>query len=316
MNSGDSALYWAFLVPGRLIAMNTTPVLTARGLTRTYGSSFTAVDGINFDIYEGEIFGLLGTNGAGKTSTLEILEGLAKASAGTVKVFGLDPIKDRKKVRPRQGLMMQEGGFPTDLTARETLSMWAGTLSNPLPVGTVLDWVSLDHRANVRVSSLSGGEVRRLDLACAIIGQPQLLFLDEPTTGLDPESRRQAWELIASIQSSGTTIVLTTHYLEEAEYLCDRLAIMHEGKIVTSGTSDSVVAGHPSTIKFDELAIPVEFESRATSHRGTTTITTHQLQKDLAKLLAWAEETGTELSGLKASAASLESVFLDIAEGK
>lgn len=293
--------------------MSNEPVLTARQLTRKYGS-FTAVKGIDLDIYAGEIFGLLGTNGAGKTSTLEVLEGLAKATSGTVTVFGLDPIKDRRRIRPRQGVMMQEGGFPTDLTALETLNMWAGTVSTPLKSAQVLDMVGLDHRKNVRVSSLSGGEVRRLDLACSIIGQPQLLFLDEPTTGLDPESRRQAWNLISDIRDSGTTIVLTTHYLEEAEFLCDRLSIMDEGKIVVSGTAETVVHGHPSTISMNDVPLPPELAGLAQTHRGTTTITTHNLQRDLGSLLRWAEGSGIELENLKASAASLETVFLDIAK--
>lgn len=291
-----------------------TPILSARGLTRTYEDRFTAVDSINIDIYPGEIFGLLGTNGAGKTSTLEIFEGLAKPSKGTVTVFGKDPIRDRKTIRPRQGVMMQEGGFPTDLTARETLAMWAGTLTTPLPIGNILSRVGLDHRADVRVSSLSGGEVRRLDLACAIIGQPDLLFLDEPTTGLDPESRRRTWDLIATLNENGTTIVLTTHYLEEAERLCGRLSIMNRGEIVTSGTPVSVAAGHPSTISFAPVKLPERFAGIARTVRGTTTITTHDLQAELMDLLSWARQTGTKLAHLQASAASLESVFLDIAD--
>lgn len=291
-----------------------TPVLSARSLTRTYKGGFTAVDGLTLDIYPGEIFGLLGTNGAGKTSTLEILEGLAKPTAGTVTVFGKDPIKDRKAIRPRQGVMMQEGGFPTDLTAAETLTMWAGTLSTPLPVSNIIAQVNLSHRADVRVSSLSGGEVRRLDLACAIVGQPDLLFLDEPTTGLDPESRRSTWDLIASLRENGTTIVLTTHYLEEAERLCDRLSIMDRGEIVASGTPASVAAGHPSTISFSYVDLPDRFIQAAQTQRGRTTITTYDLQHDLAELLAWANSTGTTLDGLQAAAASLETVFLDIAD--
>lgn len=291
-----------------------TPVLSARSLTRTYKGGFTAVDGLTLDIYPGEIFGLLGTNGAGKTSTLEILEGLAKPTAGTVTVFGKDPIKDRKAIRPRQGVMMQEGGFPTDLTAAETLTMWAGTLSTPLPVSNIIAQVNLSHRADVRVSSLSGGEVRRLDLACAIVGQPDLLFLDEPTTGLDPESRRSTWDLIASLRENGTTIVLTTHYLEEAERLCDRLSIMDRGEIVASGTPASVAAGHPSTISFNYVDLPDRFIQAAHTQRGRTTITTYDLQHDLAELLAWTNSTGTTLDGLQAAAASLETVFLDIAD--
>ncbi len=162
------------------------PVVTARGLVRRYGKDFEAVKGIDLDIYAGEVFGLLGTNGAGKTSTLEALEGLATASAGEVSVFGMHPIKDRTEIRPRQGVMMQSGGFPTDLTVTETVDMWGGTLTKPMDTAAAIDLVSMSHRADVRVSALSGGEVRRLDLACAVLGQPDLLFMDEPTTTLPP----------------------------------------------------------------------------------------------------------------------------------
>lgn len=186
------------------------PIVTARSLVRRYGKDFTAVKGIDLDIYPGEVFGLLGTNGAGKTSTLEVLEGLATASDGDVSVFGLHPIKDRSTIRPRQGVMMQSGGFPTDLTVKETVNMWGGTLTNPMPTDEALELVDMSHRANVRVSALSGGEVRRLDLACAVLGQPDLLFMDEPTTGLDPESRRMTWRLIETLRDRGTTIETPT----------------------------------------------------------------------------------------------------------
>lgn len=158
-------------------------VLSAQNLTRRYGTgrtAFTAVDGIDLEIARGELFALLGTNGAGKTSTLEILEGLAPASSGTVRAFGRDPYRHRRHVRPRQGLMLQTGGFPADLTAREALNMWCSTLSTPRPVGALLEEVDMSDRASTRISSLSGGEVRRLDLACALAGDPELLFLDEP----------------------------------------------------------------------------------------------------------------------------------------
>lgn len=287
-------------------------IIEVRNLVRRYGD-FTAVDGIDLDVVPGEIFGLLGTNGAGKTSTLEILEGLAKPSKGHVRVYGKNPVKDRKKIRPYQAVMLQEGGFPPDLTTKETLTMWAGTLSTPLPVDDVLEMVDMTDRATVRVSALSGGERRRLDLACALVGQPHLLFLDEPTTGLDPESRRLAWNLLRKVNENGTTIVITTHYLEEAEQLCDRLAIMHRGRIATSGTLSDVVAGHHSTIQVGARPDLPRFEDMST-HDGVTEIRTMNLQHDLTELLVWARHNDVTLTDIDVRHASLESVFLSIAD--
>ena len=206
--------------------MDDTGVITVRDLRRRYGGTggrgFEAVRGVTFSVRRGELFALLGTNGAGKTSTMEVLEGLAPPTRGTVRVLGCDPCRDRARVRRRMGIVLQEGGFPPDLTVAETGRMWAGTLSAPRPVPEALDLVGLGHRAGVAVRSLSGGERRRLDLAMAILGRPEVLFLDEPTTGLDPESRRRTWRLIRELLGAGTTVVLTTHYLEEAEELADR----------------------------------------------------------------------------------------------
>ncbi|XGU18511.1 ABC transporter ATP-binding protein [Rhodococcus sp. 3Y1] len=230
------------------------------GMSRRYGSgkeAFDAVRNLDLSVQEGELFGLLGTNGAGKTSTLEVIQGLSRASAGTVRVLGMDPVRNRKQIRPSLGIMLQKGGLPQDLTARESLAMWAGTCSNPLPVDEVLERVDMRDRGDTRVKFLSGGEARRLDLACAIIGRPLVLFLDEPTTGLDPESRRNTWQLIADLKASGVTIMLTTHYLDEAESLCDQLAIMHRGSVVRSGTVADVVADHPAQIKLHRPGLPL-----------------------------------------------------------
>ena len=213
-------------------------VIDVQHLRRRYASSthdrqgFEAVSGVDLQVHRGELFALLGTNGAGKTSLLEVVEGLARPTGGTVRVFGKDPYRQRAQVRPRIGIMLQEAGFPADLTTIETARMWAGTLAAPRPVEEALELVALRGRADVPVSSLSGGERRRLDLALALMGRPEVLFLDEPTTGLDPESRRSAWDLVRGLLDDGTTVVLTTHYLEEAERLADRLAIMHGGRIV------------------------------------------------------------------------------------
>lgn len=286
-------------------------------LKRRYGD-FTAVNDISLHVAPGEVYGLLGTNGAGKTSTLEVLEGLARPSDGEVRVLGHDPAADRAHVRPHTGIMLQHGGLPQALTVAETVDMWAGTCSAPLPIDDVLRRVQLDHRRDVKVGSLSGGEQRRLDLACALAGNPSLLFLDEPTTGLDPESRRHVWELLRELNSAGVTMVLTTHYLEEAEYLCDRIAIMHRGRIEIEGTRAQLTDTVPSEITFrlnqDAPAVP-EIPGTATHRDGSrVTITTSHLQRDTLTVLRWADEHAIGLRDFAARPASLEQVFQRIAE--
>ncbi|MFI5718601.1 ABC transporter ATP-binding protein [Nocardia sp. NPDC051750] len=292
-------------------------VITARGLRRTYGhgkNAFEAVRGVDLEVAEGEVFALLGTNGAGKTSTLDLLEGLAAPSAGTVEVFGLDPRRDRDQVRAQMGIMLQSGGLPAELTVRETLEMWRGTCTAPTTADTVLGQVGLADRADVRVGSLSGGEQRRVDMACALLGQPRLLFLDEPTTGLDPESRRGTWRLLADLKASGVTMVLTTHYLDEAEALADRIAIMHRGEVARAGTLREIVDGHPARIVFDHPGLPLpQLRAARVDAQARVTVSTHDLQGHLSELLGWARDHGLRLNGLDARAASLESVFLGIA---
>ena len=298
----------------------TTAAIEVRGLHRSYGTgagAFEAVRGVDLSVEAGTITALLGTNGAGKTSTLEVVEGLAAASAGTVRVLGLDPVADRDAVRRRTAVLLQESGFSGDLTVRETLLQWAGTLTSPRPADEVLGRLGLESRADVRVRALSGGEERRLDLACALLGRPEVLLLDEPTTGLDPESRRDVWELIGDLRRAGTTVLLTTHYLEEAEELADRLAIMHAGRIVREGTPAEVAAGHPSMIRLDEASAPAwldDLGARRVVRGGTVTLETDDLQATLTALLVRAEREGLRLDGLEARAATLESVFLAIAD--
>lgn len=292
-------------------------VLRAEDLGRRYGhgkSAFDAVRGIDLEIRAGEFVALLGTNGAGKTSTLDMLEGLSKPTSGKVEVFGRDPYRRRAEVRPHLGIMLQSGGLPEDLTVTETLQMWQGTCTDPAPVDLILEQVALTERADVRVGSLSGGESRRVDLGCALIGRPRLLFLDEPTTGLDPENRRATWRLLADLKASGVTIVLTTHYLDEAEALADRILIMHDGRIARRGTLREIVQDHPATISFDHPGVALPRLSQApTDSGGRVHVRTHRLQDDLSVLLQWAATNGLHLDGLDARAASLESVFLDIA---
>ncbi|WP_288873520.1 ABC transporter ATP-binding protein [uncultured Corynebacterium sp.] len=285
-------------------------------LQRRYGD-FTAVNDISLHVTPGEVYGLLGTNGAGKTSTLEVMEGLAPPSDGQVRVLGHDPIADRAQVRPHTGIMLQTGGLPQALTVKETVTMWAGTCSTPLPIDDVLHHVQLNHRRDVKVGSLSGGEQRRLDLACALVGNPTLLFLDEPTTGMDPESRRHVWELLRELNNRGVTMVLTTHYLEEAEYLCDRIAIMHRGSIEIEGTpaqlTDTVASEITFTLEQDSPALP-NLPGTATHRAGThITISTSHLQRDTLAVLQWAQQHTVTLDNFAARPASLEQVFLNIA---
>ncbi|MFE9737823.1 ABC transporter ATP-binding protein [Streptomyces sp. NPDC006477] len=294
-----------------------TNAIEAEGLRRGYAGGFEAVRGISFTVPRGEIFALLGTNGAGKTSTVELLEGLAAPSAGTARVLGHDPYRERAAVRPRIGVMLQEGGFPGDLTVAETVRMWAGCTSDARPTAEALALTGLTGREKVRVKQLSGGERRRLDLALALLGRPEVLFLDEPTTGLDAEGRRDTWDLVRALRDGGTTVLLTTHYLEEAEALADRLAIMHAGRIVLSGTPAEVTAARPARIRFTlPDGVPagrLPLHLRAAEDGGRVEIRTASLQDDLTALLGWARDHDVRLDGLDARSASLEEAFLDIA---
>ncbi|MGI5196819.1 ABC transporter ATP-binding protein [Streptomyces sp. CA-288835] len=298
-------------------------VIETAGLRRRY-QGFEAVRGVDLTVAQGELFALLGTNGAGKTSTLELLEGQAAPAAGTVRVLGRDPYRERADVRPRIGVMLQEGGFPTELTVMETVRMWAGCTSGARPAAEALELTGLSGRGRVRVKQLSGGERRRLDLSLALLGRPEVLFLDEPTTGLDAQSRRDTWDLVRELKEQGTTVLLTTHYLEEVEVLADRLAIMHGGMIATSGTVADVVAERPSRISF-ELPLdrflgdlPPLAALGVTGHEQsgrTVRLETGDLQRTATALLLWARDEGVELRGLDARSATLEEAFMEIAKG-
>jgi ABC-2 type transport system ATP-binding protein len=298
------------------------PAVRVRGLRRTYGqgpSAYEAVRGVDLDVPAGSITALLGTNGAGKTSTLEVIEGLAPATAGEISVLGLHPVDDRRTLRRRTGVLLQRSGFSGDITVRETLRLWSGTVSRPRPVEEMLALLSLEGRADVRMLALSGGETRRVDLACALMGRPELVILDEPTTGLDPESRRGVWQLVSGLRDDGATVLLTTHYLEEAETLAERLEIMHDGRIVRSGSPTQIAAGHPSTISFATVpGLPGDLAGirRVDEDHGRTTIQTDALQTSLSDLLAWAAHHGIALEDLDARSPSLETVFLAIADGR
>ena len=297
--------------------------VSVENLWRAYGSgptAFEAVRGVDLEVEAGTITALLGTNGAGKTSTLEVIEGLARPGAGRVSVLGMDPVAERDAVRRRTGVLLQDSGFSGDLTVAETLRMWHGTVSDPRPVEEVVDLVDLAARTEVRVRALSGGERRRLDLACTLTTRADLVFLDEPTTGLDPESRRRIWQVLRDLRDGGVTVVLCTHYLEEAEELADRVAILRAGRIVRVGTVAEITASAPSTIR---LRLPAGFpalppvcaRSLTRDDDGVVEVQTDDVQAALLVLLGWADEHGVRLDRLEARTASLESVFLDIAAG-
>ncbi|MEV6117615.1 ABC transporter ATP-binding protein [Streptomyces sp. NPDC052109] len=297
-------------------------VIEVTDLRRVYGGGFEAVRGLDFSVARGEIFALLGTNGAGKTSTVELLEGLAAPTGGRVRVLGHDPYRERAAVRPRTGVMLQEGGFPAELTVAETARMWAGCTSRARPEGEVLGLVGLADRHGVRVKQLSGGERRRLDLALALLGDPEVLFLDEPTTGLDAEGRRDTWELVRALRDAGSTVLLTTHHLEEAEVLADRLAILHEGRIAACGTPAEVTAGRPSRMSFELPEgyflgdLPPLAALGVCEHDSDgrfVRLRTAQLQRTATAVLTWAEQAGVELTALDVRSASLEEAFLGIA---
>lgn len=293
----DKRLYQQLHLSAKLSVMDT--VIEVHEMTRRYGG-YVAVDKLNLTVRAGEIYGLLGTNGAGKTSTLEVMEGLARPSEGTVRISGMDPVRERAKVRPHLGIMLQSGGLPQALTVAESLEMWAGTCSTPRPIAEVLEEVQLSHRADVKVGALSGGEQRRLDLACAVVGDPAVLFLDEPTTGLDPESRHRVWGMLEEMKRRGVTMMLTTHYLDEAEQLCDRLSIMDGGRIECEGTVAELTAREPAHLSYRRDGELVN-------------IPTFDLQGETHALLTWAHDNNVVLDSFAAQPATLEHVFLRIA---
>jgi ABC-2 type transport system ATP-binding protein len=272
-----------------------------RGLRKSYGE-LVAVDGIDFEIEEGEVFALLGPNGAGKTTTVEILEGYRERDAGEIEVLGHDPARAGGDFRERIGVVLQSAdpAYPV-LKVREVVSLFAGYFSAPRDVDEVLELVGLGDAQQKVVRTLSGGQGRRLDLAIALVGDPELVFLDEPTTGFDPAARRNAWELIRGLRSLGKTILLTTHYLEEAEQLADRVAVINAGRIVALGTPRELTGQEQTEIVYRENGRELRIET------PTPTRTLHELT---ASALA----AGRELEGLEVRRRSLEDVYLALTQ--
>ncbi|MFV2173093.1 ABC transporter ATP-binding protein [Actinomadura sp. LOL_016] len=293
--------------------MTSTPVIDVERLNLKYGD-FHAVKDLSFQVRPGELYALLGTNGAGKTSTLETIEGHRTATSGTVRVFGRDP-RDRRAVRPRMGVMLQESGFSPDLTVKESVRLIGGLTRRRDSVDRVLGVVGLTRKAGTKVAQLSGGEKRRLDFATAVYGAPELIFLDEPTTGLDIQARDDLWDSVDRLREEGATIVLTTHYLEEAQQRADRIGLMHEGAFHREGTVAELTRTLPATIRFllpsTAPALPIQAAREAD---GRYLIETHNLPKDLYALLHWAHHNGVEPQELEAGPTRLDDVFRSIGD--
>ncbi len=275
--------------------------ISVSGLRKTYGH-LEAVRGVDFEIAAGEVFGLLGPNGAGKTTTVEILEGYRQRDGGDVSVLGHDPEKPGPDFRQRIGVVLQQSQLWPNLTVRETHSMFAGYYEQPRPVDEVIELVGLGEKRDARIKTLSGGQKRRLDLGLALIGDPELVFLDEPTTGFDPAARRAAWEMIRSLRSLGKTVLLTTHYLDEAEQLADRVAVMREGQIVRVGT--------PRELTTSDLEVEIRYRRDGEE----VLVTTSEPTRVLHELTADAVARGEELDRLEVRRPTLEDVYLALTE--
>ena len=294
-------------------------VITVRDLHKSYGD-FEAVRGIELEVDAGEVFGFLGPNGAGKTTTTEILEGYRARSAGTVEVLGVDPGSPTREWRERIGIVLQQCRMRPELTVRETLELYAGYYREPRSVSETIEQVGLSEKVDARAGSLSGGQQRRLDVGLALIGDPDLLFLDEPTTGFDPSARRQAWGVIAGLQELGKTVFLTTHYMDEAQRLADRVAIIAAGKIVAEGTPSDLGdrEARPAEISFelpDRLTpsdLPAEIASAATVANGSVSLSSDRPVELLHDLTGWALERSLVLEGLEVRRPSLEDIYLEL----
>jgi ABC-2 type transport system ATP-binding protein len=295
-------------------------VIEIRGLRKSYGD-VEAVGGIDLDVDRGEVFGLLGPNGAGKTTTVEILEGYRERTGGEVSVLGHDPATHARDLKRRIGIVLQSTGLDPYLTVRETVALYAGYYPAPRDVDEVIDLVGLAEKRTTRVNRLSGGQQRRLDVAVALAGDPELLFLDEPTTGFDPNARRNAWSIVRNLTEIGKTIFLTTHFMDEAQYLASRVAVIAKGQIVALGTPETLGGRdrmqtrirfrlpdgkRPALDHSDALALP----------DGSWEVATDDPTKTVHDLTAWALERGLAYDVLEVTQPSLEDVYVELTGGE
>ncbi|MEW6554333.1 MAG: ABC transporter ATP-binding protein [Actinomycetota bacterium] len=296
------------------------PSISIRGLKKYYGD-IKAVDGIDLEIEEKEIFGILGPNGAGKTTTLEMVETLREPDSGQIEVMGLDVRADPRAVKEIIGVQLQTTVFFDELTVRETIDLFGAFYPRTLPVDELIALAELRDKADARVNSLSGGQHKRLSIALALVNDPGIVFLDEPTTGLDPQARRRIWEMVEHLREQDKTVVITTHYIEEAEYLCDRVAVMDQGHIIARGTPDELINAYVSdSIITFRLTPPVEEEVVRGLHGvigvdadgGDYRVTTAVPQETLIGIVAMAHELGVQADDINMKRATLEDVFLKI----
>lgn len=296
------------------------PALEVKGLRKRYGD-IAAVDGVNFEVASGELFGILGPNGAGKTTTLEMIEGLRRPDAGRITILGLDAVRQRRRVQERIGVQLQAQALWPDLTISETLRLFASLYPRRIPLPTLLERFALVDKARALVKHLSGGQKQRLAVATALVNDPDVVFLDEPTTGLDPQARLSFWELIVGMRDEGKTVILTTHYMEEAEALCQRVAIMDHGRIMALDSPRELVRGlqFENTIEaqlegdvcFDALAgLPAV--RRARRGDGTYFLHTNDVAASLGGLIQMAGRDGFAVQALEVRTATLEDVFISL----
>ena len=295
--------------------------IEVRGLRKSYGD-FDAVRGIDITVETGEVLAFLGPNGAGKTTTAEILEGFRRRSDGDVRVLGEDPARAGRAWRERIGVVLQQCRMTAELSVRETLELYAGYYADPRGIDETIELVGLSEKAEARAGKLSGGQQRRLDVAAALVGKPELLFLDEPTTGFDPTARRQAWEVLGNLRDLGTTVFLTTHYMDEAQALADRAMIIARGEIVAEGRPNDLGGRErmAPTVSFALPAgttvadLPASVAAGAEERNGYVSAVIEHPTRSVAELTGWAAERGLELDGLELRRPSLEDVYLELTE--
>ncbi len=295
-----------------------TPAIEVKDLTKSY-DDVAAVDGLDLEIQVGEIFAMLGPNGAGKTTTVEILEGYRDRDGGEVRVLGYDPGPERRLLKPLIGIVLQSTGVDRYLTVSETIEMYASYYPHPRPTGEIVELVGLENKRDARVLKLSGGQQRRLDVAIALAGDPDLLFLDEPTTGFDPSARREAWEVVKNLAELGKTVLLTTHYMDEAQYLADRVAVMAAGRIVATGAPEELGDRQIDGVRIrfrvpPGTVLPADLAGSATAD-GLVELVPDDLSRTMYRLTGWSLEHGIELEQLGIVRKSLEDVYLELTGG-